>query len=228
MKQVKRYNLDLNDNYEIVDSYHTGGLDNACTCDNCNKPISNVAVIKNSKNTIFNVGLDCAETLSNLKGLFNVQMEFKNFKALRSKIIKHKKQTSDISYRITPHEVFCVDHIQIPLQFAKKYFNDLLKNVANQKQLDYTYNKVDIKLPFAKCTAGTVLNLDETINYEDYTININVVPGKKLNGEHNGSYLFNINVSQHGKLIETKSTYMYTDIVNRIDYCINFYKLENL
>jgi len=48
-KNVKRYNLPIYDIYYIKDSYYTGGLENACICENCNRPISNVAVIENDK-----------------------------------------------------------------------------------------------------------------------------------------------------------------------------------
>lgn len=91
-KKINRYNLPLNDVYKIIDSYYTGGLENACVCDNCGKPISNVAVIQNNKNNVFNVGLDCASTLSNLQNFYFLDLEFKELKSLLSKINKAKKK----------------------------------------------------------------------------------------------------------------------------------------
>lgn len=41
---MARYNLPLNDVYDVVDSFNTGGLENACLCENCNKPLLNGSV----------------------------------------------------------------------------------------------------------------------------------------------------------------------------------------
>jgi len=49
--------------YTVVDKYYTpiekGG---GCSCDNCGRLITNIAVIKNEANEVFNIGLDCLET----------------------------------------------------------------------------------------------------------------------------------------------------------------------
>jgi len=70
-KNVKRYNLPIYDIYYIKDSYYTGGLENACICENCNRPISNVAVIENDKKEVFKVGLDYTKLLIKLNNYEN-------------------------------------------------------------------------------------------------------------------------------------------------------------
>lgn len=48
---AKRFNLPIDDNYTIVDSYYTGPMTDGggIICDNCSKLITNVVVLKNSK-----------------------------------------------------------------------------------------------------------------------------------------------------------------------------------
>lgn len=50
--------------YRLVRSFHTGGIENGVPCQNCGKLLSNVAVVANAAGESFQVGLDCAATLS--------------------------------------------------------------------------------------------------------------------------------------------------------------------
>jgi hypothetical protein len=49
--------------YEIRESYHTGGLDNAATCSNCGRAIVEVAILRDELGQTHTVGMDCADTL---------------------------------------------------------------------------------------------------------------------------------------------------------------------
>ena len=49
--------------YEILDFFHTGGIENAQFCQNCGQVIVRCVVIKSSTGDRHTVGADCAETL---------------------------------------------------------------------------------------------------------------------------------------------------------------------
>ena len=50
LKRVVRRNLPINDKYVLIDSFYTS-MENGTCCDNCNKIIANIAVIKNEATT---------------------------------------------------------------------------------------------------------------------------------------------------------------------------------
>lgn len=92
MKKFIKHELPV-DNYEIINTYSLSA-DNYITCDNCGKVIKNIAVIKNSKGQTFNVGLDCAETLSGIDD-YDIAYWSNNFniaKSIRAKVRKFQKQ----------------------------------------------------------------------------------------------------------------------------------------
>lgn len=67
MKKVIQYRLPHSDIYTLTNIQYSGIEDGmACTCDNCGRLITNIANIKNNKGEKFNVGLDCAETLTGI------------------------------------------------------------------------------------------------------------------------------------------------------------------
>jgi hypothetical protein len=88
-------NLPLDKTYSIVSSRHAGMEEGIC-CDNCNKPISNIAHIKDSDDNHYNVGLDCAETLSGIKDDFQFNFVHKSAfdvaRALRKKLLGQIKK----------------------------------------------------------------------------------------------------------------------------------------
>lgn len=64
-KKIVQRALPLDQKYEILSVYRGDFLSgNITTCQNCGKPISNIAEVKNSAGTTFHVGIDCAKTLS--------------------------------------------------------------------------------------------------------------------------------------------------------------------
>ncbi len=58
--------LKVNINYEVIsiDYRPKGDFFALTSCSNCGKPISNIATIQDADKNIFNVGLDCAATMS--------------------------------------------------------------------------------------------------------------------------------------------------------------------
>ncbi len=64
-KTIIERNLPLSESYRVVSVQHGSVLDGVCTaCDNCNKIISHIVTLQNSKGKTFYVGLDCAKTLT--------------------------------------------------------------------------------------------------------------------------------------------------------------------
>lgn len=108
--------LPLNDNYTFISAKYSPIIDGeACTCDNCGKLISNIATIKNDAGNTFNIGLDCAETLTTLKNNPEFSLHFKTAisegKRIRSKIVSHLKKnniTGCYIYTNTEKEIFVV------------------------------------------------------------------------------------------------------------------------
>lgn len=93
--------------YAIQSVYHTFN-DNSLSenlieiCQNCNKKILNVAVLKASDNNTFKVGLDCASTLQGLDlnelEIFNNQL--KKAKSLRTSYLNSIKNRSDLEHEL--------------------------------------------------------------------------------------------------------------------------------
>lgn len=108
MKKVIQRNLSILQEYEIVDSWHTDEPGNCCN--NCGKPISNIAQIKGLKdNSFYYVGMDCAGTLSGIKDSFDYEYVHKtNFRLasqIRSKAKKHFKRCLDWNKEQNKNEV---------------------------------------------------------------------------------------------------------------------------
>lgn len=82
-KVIKR-NLPIQ-NYEIVDGYSLG--DDKAPCDNCNKLLTNVVVVKGQDGKEYFVGTDCAATLS---GISTDDIDFWNDSFKQSKSIRAK------------------------------------------------------------------------------------------------------------------------------------------
>ena len=79
-KKVTRRNLPINTTYKLIDSYYTGGiLDNPMTCQNCGKPIANIGVVQDASGKKFDVGMDCAETLSGIDNSMEYMESMNNF-----------------------------------------------------------------------------------------------------------------------------------------------------
>jgi len=98
-------NLDVNKKYEIVDTLKS---DDYCGCDNCNKPIKNIAVLKDGNDAIYNVGLDCASALTEYGGIsFMALTQAKKEISRLTKLYCYIKKTMDM-VKVVSHngEVF--------------------------------------------------------------------------------------------------------------------------
>lgn len=96
MKNVIQRNLDLKQIYQFVSAFYSPILEGGGhTCDNCGKPISNIAKLLNETGTMFFVGMDCAETLT-MKETWGFQYQakpaFQKAKSIRQKFLNGKKK----------------------------------------------------------------------------------------------------------------------------------------
>lgn len=80
--------------YTLVSSFHTGGIENGVPCQNCGKLLSNVAVVANEAGQSFQVGMDCAATLSTVNPFEfdNASDAFNTGKGLRSRLLAERKK----------------------------------------------------------------------------------------------------------------------------------------
>ena len=82
--------------YFFVSAFNTGGLENACSCDNCGRAIVNVVTIEDGKGNRFNVGEDCAVTLKGIKEDFDFNFyTLPIFTALKTFNAKVRKATKE-------------------------------------------------------------------------------------------------------------------------------------
>ena len=227
-KKVIRRNLPINDTYTLVDSYYSS-MDNGCSCDNCNKIIANIAVIKNENNEVYNVGLDCAETLTNLHGLYNAQMQFAEAKGIRAKINKGKKEGQNITFENNCKGEIVVkfndnSRLWLNRDFVAKYLPDYYRNILNP--LKNEFNPIQ---PISYCTylsketeaARLFYKNGYTYKFNEFTINVYLKEAVKLDGTPNGSWLFVSDILKEGQILSTNSTYMVRDLNNQINYQLN-------
>lgn len=96
-KKFIKHNLPV-EKYEIIETYSLSESD-YIVCDNCGKVIRNIAVVQDSHGKRYNVGLDCAETLSGIDE-YDIMYWSDNFN--RSKSIRAKIRNVSKKYNITP------------------------------------------------------------------------------------------------------------------------------
>lgn len=104
MKNIIQRNLPLNVKYSLISVNYISLESGGCTCDNCGKFISNIATIR-SENKIYNIGLDCLDSILENNNLLNDSDYLKyqysdkpaiqKAKSLRSKILKRIKDNKD-------------------------------------------------------------------------------------------------------------------------------------
>lgn len=230
-KKVIRRNLPINDIYKIVDSYYLGSLadGNGCACDNCNKIITNVAVIENKQGVKYNVGLDCAETLSGLDYFeFNqTKADFNEAKAIRAKVNKANKEGRIVEFKINFYgnlNIYCngkfSENKDIP--FVNRFFKDYLNEVFNKDKIGFTYSEYDFNQyhNFKGIAKKEYLNETKIINYKDYIIHISLI--QKGNNVH-----FLVELKKDSELISDYSFYMANDISRAINSLISKYEFGN-
>lgn len=225
MKTIVRRNLPINDVYSIQDSFYTGTENGTC-CDNCGKYITNVAVIANTENKLFNVGLDCAETLSSLKGLDRVIADFKESKAVRAKVNKAIKSGKEIGFEATQYGQIKVSFDGISVDWlntdlAKKYLPDYVNKVSNPKKLGFVPVEVKIldtfppKEYFENGRQYSIHGFDVLVTYGDFK------PFTNTNGQVITNKGFTVAVMKSGKVIRDTCFYTIRDINSRTEYLIN-------
>lgn len=225
MKTIVRRNLPINDVYLIKDSFYTGTENGTC-CDNCGKYITNVAVIANADNKLFNVGLDCAETLSSLKGLDRVIADFKESKSVRAKVNKAIKAGKEIAFEATQYGQIkvsfngtSVDWLNTEL--AKKYLPDYVVKVINPKKLGFVPVKVNIldtyppKEYFENGKQYSISGFDVLVTYGDFK------PFTNTNGQIIINKGFTVALMKSGKELKYSTFCSIRDINSRTEYLIN-------
>jgi hypothetical protein len=99
-KTIKR-NLPIDTTYTLVESFYRSLEDGGCSCDNCGRLISNIAVVKdNTRGVQYNVGMDCAGTLTGIQGNYEFEwihkIYFNEAKSARAAMMKMIKRGATI------------------------------------------------------------------------------------------------------------------------------------
>lgn len=154
---MKQLNLSLLDTYEIVETWSNNEMD-YLICDNCGMIIRHIAKVKNSHGKVFLIGMDCAKTLTGIKGDFSFEYEhetrFNNAKQCYSKLKKllsmseSKGIISKLYISIRESDVY-IDHSTEPfnadLRWGKhydiltyeKYIKPIIAGIVNKMTTIY-------------------------------------------------------------------------------------------
>lgn len=222
---IRRYNLPINENYKLIGSFYTGGLDNATICDNCDRPIANVATIKNSKEEVFNVGLDCAETLTHLDGLYSAKMDFEELKSIQAKIRKQEKDGKNLEYEIYNNGDLLIKSdgftiIDKDIDFAKKYMPNYLQKVKNPEKIGFEYKEKEINIPFDRFSPRENKDFVKQWKVDGYDVRVSVKPYHNSRTKEISGYDFYLDVEKQGKNIYSKRVTMYNNLASDINYAI--------
>lgn len=143
MKKVIQRNLDINETYSFVSASYLSVLDGGGQCcANCNKLITNIITIKDSKDNSYNVGQDCAETLQSLQNDFNYFQNkdcFDEGKQVRAKIQKYIKKQNGSRFDVVSFYIWTSKENEIYLIFQK---NDGGKNMQKLYYPEITINYI--------------------------------------------------------------------------------------
>lgn len=221
-----RRNLPINETYNILSSGYYP--DEPQCCSNCNKGITNIVTIENSKKQKFDVGIDCATTLSKLNGLLSVTYEFEELKGLLAKIRKATKEKKILTYSINfrGNLVANADGFQIfqkDIEFSKKYLSHLLKQAENKEKIGFVYKQIDLKIPFERFFPRD--NKDFKCNFivDGFEVEISVKPYfHMITNEISGYDLF----IEIPSILYAQRCAMYRDILANIVHAINKHKFN--
>jgi len=228
IKRVIRRNLPVNDKYVLIDSFYTS-MENGTCCDNCNKIIANIAVIKNDADKIYHVGLDCAETLTHLQGLLGAQIQFTEAKGIRAKINKGKKEGENITFENNCKSEIVVkfngnSRLWLNREFVSKYLPDYFANIINPEKNQFKAIPETAFCPYLSKETETAKELYRTgklYQFNDFQINVYLKQALKMDGTPNGSWLFVSDIIKDGQTISSDSTYMVRDLNRQINYQLN-------
>lgn len=142
-KAIIQRNLRLDVKYSIVGMDYISVLDGGCTCDNCNRLISNIATVKDSNGKQSKIGTDCLETLlvnnklvdneSYINYLHSDMPAIQKAKQLRNKILNGQKKNITFGANI----YICKDGKRFGFSF--KAFNEHRK-FDEPMGFDFSFN----------------------------------------------------------------------------------------
>lgn len=96
MKKIIQRSLPITTTYTILGSHYNSIEDGGGICENCGKIITNIAEIQSAEGHKYNVGMDCAGTLSGINGSFDFEYihkaNFTTAKSTRASILKAIKE----------------------------------------------------------------------------------------------------------------------------------------
>jgi hypothetical protein len=110
-KEKKKFigKLPQYESYKLIEVFYQSLTDMDCMtmiCQNCQKLICNIAIVENSQGKRFEVGLDCAGTLTNLQNQWEYMMDLERFqdainqgKQARAAIMKCLKNKPDVKLK---------------------------------------------------------------------------------------------------------------------------------
>lgn len=242
--KVIRRNLPINTTYKLIDSFYTGGIiDNPMSCQNCGKLIANIGVIQNKEGETFDVGMDCAATLSGIKDSFEFDQNMNNFQeatGIRNKVKNSKKKYPDGKLtlkNLCNGEVVIEmsDKLDRPLfrnyvlyPFLKKYLPDLEKLIENKDKCGFLPTHSDnynFKFDFSKIKPPRSHENDYSFEVDDYNITIKDIQEKAPSGNIND--LIGIFISKDNKELYHTSTYMTRDVKSKIIWGLNKLEFDN-
>lgn len=196
-KKAIRRNLPF-DKYRIVESFYSPDY---CTCDNCNKVLKNVAVIQNSKDAKFYVGLDCAKSLSGITEMDIEKHEssFECAKRIRAKVNKAIKLGGILSVQNS----YWSNDIEISVTKGAYseasigyYVRETVSNVEFLKKYLPEYSKIaKVNLNFNMIDKNERIITENNLNYKSYTFSY------KYNTSQYGYITVEVCIYDSGKLL---------------------------
>lgn len=95
-KRIIQRNLPLDTTYRIIASYYCSLEDGGTVCQNCGRIICNICTVEDGRGNRYDIGMDCAETLSGLKNVNELEYlhkaRFAEARQARAKLQKHIKE----------------------------------------------------------------------------------------------------------------------------------------
>lgn len=95
-KKLIQRGLDITVRYELISTYYRSMEEGGGCCENCGKMISNIAEVKSEDGHKYTVGMDCAATLTGIKGDFDFEYvhkaNFNTAKSARAGVVKALKK----------------------------------------------------------------------------------------------------------------------------------------
>lgn len=156
MKTPQQHNLPIDEDYFFVDAYEADEI--ATVCANCNRPIRNIATIRNTQSKMYSVGMDCLETLLNECGSFlreqvQIKQAKKEFAMLKSikKLAKNGKLVVALETLQNPYrESWFAFDIDNPVSFKYTFIrpeSDLMTQIIEifMQQNMITINRFDAR-----------------------------------------------------------------------------------